>query len=94
MSAIGRCEDTTPEIGEDSVVPRCRCCGGPREFEFQVMPQLLHYLGVDRDEAGASDVPPLDWGVLAVFTCARSCSRDEVAGPVEEFVWFQPPLST
>ena len=87
-SAIGRCEDAAPEI------PRCHCCGGPREFEFQVMPQLLHYLGVDRDEAGASDVPPLDWGVLAVFTCAQSCARDEAVGPVEEFVWYQPPLST
>ena len=24
-------------------------CGGRREFEFQVLPQLLHYLQVDRE---------------------------------------------
>ena len=26
----------------------CRECGGNLQFEFQVMPQLLYYLGVDR----------------------------------------------
>ena len=27
-----------------AAVPRCEYCDGPREFEFQVMPQLLHSL--------------------------------------------------
>ena len=28
-------------------VPKCESCGGERQFEFQIMPQLLHYLNVD-----------------------------------------------
>ena len=28
-------------------IPRCENCNGERQFEFQIMPQLLHYLRVD-----------------------------------------------
>lgn len=47
----------------------------------QVMPQLLNYLKAD--SLGRS----VDWGVLAVFTCAESCRLG--AGYTEEFVWKQ-----
>ncbi len=30
-------------------VPPCPFCGSPRVFEFQIMPQILHYLGVDKN---------------------------------------------
>ena len=30
-------------------IPNCQYCNGPRKFEFQVMPQLLYYLNVDKD---------------------------------------------
>lgn len=53
---------------------------------FQVMPQLLNYLKADR--LGRS----VDWGVLAVFTCAESCGLG--AGYTEEFVWKQDLLDT
>lgn len=29
-------------------VPNCPQCGGPRRFEFQVMPQALHFMQVSR----------------------------------------------
>jgi pre-rRNA-processing protein TSR4 len=29
---------------DDSDIPDCPYCGGPRRFEFQLMPQMLHYL--------------------------------------------------
>ena len=57
-------------------------CVGAREFEFQVMPQLLNKLGLDAS---------VDWGVLAVFTCKRSC--DFGIGYAREFLLRQFPSS-
>ncbi|ALC40549.1 Zfrp8 [Drosophila busckii] len=54
-------------------IPNCSKCDGPRQFEFQIMPQVLSLLG---DSV-------LDWGVLAVYTCARSC---RIEGYVEEYL--------
>uniref|UniRef100_A0A6U9R6J4 MYND-type domain-containing protein n=1 Tax=Picocystis salinarum TaxID=88271 RepID=A0A6U9R6J4_9CHLO len=78
-------------------VPRCARCGGKRRFEFQVMPQMLSYLGVDDDQEDATD-----WGTLVVYTCENSCDASKVPGDpassmehaayVEEFVWIQPPV--
>ncbi|XP_038617073.1 programmed cell death protein 2 [Tachyglossus aculeatus] len=68
-------------IPQEKDIPPCPC-GARREFEFQVMPQLLNYLKADR--LGTS----LDWGVLAVYTCARSCSL-AAAHYTEEFIWKQ-----
>ncbi|KAM5326703.1 programmed cell death protein 2 [Glossophaga mutica] len=67
-------------IPREEDIPDCPC-GAKRTFEFQVMPQLLNHLKADR--LGRS----VDWGVLAVFTCAESCSLG--AGYTEEFVWRQ-----
>lgn len=48
----------------------------------QVLPQLLNHLGIDDEQTDA-----LDWGTIAVYTCAASC-----AGPAycEEVAWVQP----
>ena len=81
-------------------VPGCERCGGPRKFEFQVMPQLLNHLGVD-----AADPKAPDWGTIAVYSCAASCSggggggeeevektnSDNNINYFEEWVWVQPP---
>uniref|UniRef100_A0A8C5KTN5 Programmed cell death 2 n=1 Tax=Jaculus jaculus TaxID=51337 RepID=A0A8C5KTN5_JACJA len=72
-------------IPQEKDIPDCRC-GSKRIFEFQVMPQLLNYLKADR--LGKS----VDWGVLAVFTCAESCSLG--TGYTEEFVWKQDITDT
>ncbi|KAK2489453.1 hypothetical protein MC885_004773, partial [Smutsia gigantea] len=52
-------------IPQEKDIPECPC-GTKRVFEFQVMPQLLSYLKADT--LGRS----VDWGVLAIFTCAES----------------------
>ncbi|CAM9145463.1 unnamed protein product [Ascophyllum nodosum] len=72
-------------------IPPCEGCGQARRFEFQVMPHLLHYLGVDaKSEAldakaaisqgrrpGSSTAGGcMDWGTLAVYTCPDSCPAD------------------
>ncbi|EDW02291.1 programmed cell death protein 2 [Drosophila grimshawi] len=56
-----------------AAVPNCSHCGSVRQFEFQIMPQMLTLLNDER----------LDWGILAVYTCARSCPID---GYVEEHI--------
>ena len=50
---------------------------------LQVMPQLLSSLGIDDEQDNA-----LDWGTLAVYSCAASCDAKQAYA--EEFVWVQP----
>ncbi|XP_016974744.1 programmed cell death protein 2 [Drosophila rhopaloa] len=65
----------TAQTVEDQLkeLPNCTHCGGARQLEFQIMPQTLTLL---EDEN-------LDWGVLAVYTCAKSCA---IEGYVEELL--------
>ncbi|XP_062043048.1 programmed cell death protein 2 isoform X1 [Lepus europaeus] len=73
------------KIPQEKDIPDCPC-GAKRILEFQVMPQLLNYLKAD--SLGCS----VDWGVLAIFTCAESCSLG--SGYAEEFVWKQDVTDT
>ncbi|KAM9558852.1 programmed cell death protein 2 [Salvelinus alpinus] len=61
-------------------IPHCSC-GSRRIFEFQVMPQLLNDLKVDSPDAS------IDWGTLAVYTCADSCDKGNKYS--SEFIWKQ-----
>lgn len=47
-------------------IPNCEYCGGPRQFEFQIMPQILSIIK-EQD---------IDWGVLICYTCVNSCHND------------------
>ncbi|XP_044491756.1 programmed cell death protein 2-like [Mangifera indica] len=62
-------------------IPNCSYCGGPRCFEFQILPQLLYYFNVK------NDVDSLDWSTIVVYTCEGSCETS--INYVEEFVWVQ-----
>ncbi|KAL8561730.1 hypothetical protein ACOMHN_026013 [Nucella lapillus] len=66
---------------KEADIPPCSC-GAPRQFEFQVMPQLLNHLKVDQ-----KDKSSLDWGTLSVYTCAKSCATGN--NYVPEFLWKQ-----
>ena len=72
----------------DDVPPACQSCGGPRQFEFQIMPQLIGRLGLDAGKAAAD--ASVDWGVLAVYTCKDSCDGGEAAYKTE-FMFRQFP---
>ncbi|NWS16789.1 PDCD2 protein, partial [Pachyramphus minor] len=65
---------------EEKDIPNC-LCGAKRIFEFQIMPQLLNHLQVD--SLGES----IDWGTLAVYTCADNCGGANEY--LEEFLWKQ-----
>ncbi|EFJ44292.1 programmed cell death protein 2, C terminal [Volvox carteri f. nagariensis] len=69
-------------------IPPCCHCGSPRTHEFQVLPQLLHYLHLDEEDPASPD-----WSTLVAFTCAASCSPAAGAecSYLEELVWVQPP---
>lgn len=67
-------------------VPACELCGSERTFEFQIMPQLLHYVG--------GDACGLDFGTVVVYSCDASCDLGQdgekgSGGLVEEFIWKQ-----
>lgn len=70
-----------------SDIPPCSNCGGPRIFEFQLLPQLLYFLGVQNE----ADTDSLDWATIAVYSCAGSCGKrgSESEAYVEEFPWVQ-----
>ncbi|ETL45584.1 hypothetical protein F441_04485 [Phytophthora nicotianae CJ01A1] len=70
-------------------VPPCERCGGERKFEFQVLPQLLNYLGVDHQSSlGDITSRSCEWGTLAVYTCAKSCPLESQCA--QEFLHYQP----
>eukprot|EP00879_Flechtneria_rotunda_P010047 GHRR01010505.1.p1 GENE.GHRR01010505.1~~GHRR01010505.1.p1 ORF type:complete len:358 (+),score=92.76 GHRR01010505.1:201-1274(+) len=76
---------------QPSDIPPCPHCGRHRQFEFQVMPQLLSFMELDTEDPQAPD-----WGTIAVYSCPASCSAPSLDGPsghsayIEEFVWVQP----
>ncbi|XP_020968594.1 programmed cell death protein 2 isoform X4 [Arachis ipaensis] len=51
-------------------IPKCSYCGGPRCHEFQILPQLLYYFGVD------NEADSLDWASIVVYACEASCEAD------------------
>lgn len=63
-------------------IPKCSYCGGHRQFEFQVLPQLLYYFHVK------NDINSLDWSTIVVYTCESSC-EEGVESYKEEFAWVQ-----
>lgn len=62
-------------------IPTCQLCGAQRVFEFQVMPQMLNHLDLDRLDSS------VDWGTLCIYTCEDSCSIGNLYAP--EFIWRQ-----
>ena len=62
-------------------IPPCAVCGAERRFEFQVLPQMINYLGVE------TTVDSIDFGTLCVYTCSRNCIEGETYK--EEVVWKQ-----
>lgn len=68
---------TTLNQPNDTDIPACETCQGPRMFEFQIMPQLLNSFK-DLD---------IDWGVLAIYTCAKSCNTN--SNYIEEYCYKQ-----
>ena len=78
---------------ETSDIPLCKACGAPRAFELQVMPQLINFCQ-EATPPESKVCSQLNFGVLAVYTCSKSCSvASEAHGGahyVEEVIWHNP----
>jgi pre-rRNA-processing protein TSR4 len=70
-------------VPDEKNIPECSC-GSRRIFEFQILPQMLYYLEVEK----LGKERALDWGTLAVYTCERSCQQNG-RQYMEEFIWKQ-----
>eukprot|EP00808_Paulinella_micropora_P016691 g55434.t1 len=57
-----------------TAIPACALCGAPRRLEFQILPQIIHYLQIKSQDEDA-----LDFGTLLVYTCSNSC---DLSSPV------------
>ncbi|KAI9506734.1 hypothetical protein GGI25_005608 [Coemansia spiralis] len=51
-------------------IPDCEHCGAVREFELQIMPQMLNHLSID-----SVDPFSIDWGTLLIYSCPSNCSK-------------------
>ncbi|XP_078038492.1 zinc finger protein RP-8 isoform X2 [Augochlora pura] len=74
--------------GESKIdeVPKCLECNQERQFEFQIMPQLLNFLNLE------DTLKCIDWGILTIFTCKNSCTSKN--GYSAEYVWKQDIIET
>eukprot|EP01017_Pseudomicrothorax_dubius_P046983 TRINITY_DN836_c0_g2_i5.p1 TRINITY_DN836_c0_g2~~TRINITY_DN836_c0_g2_i5.p1 ORF type:complete len:361 (+),score=96.60 TRINITY_DN836_c0_g2_i5:65-1147(+) len=69
---------TKGKLNDNKSIPKCELCGSTRHFEFQINSTILNQF----DEFG-----DYDWGVIAIYTCSRSCNL--TAGPAREYAFVQ-----
>lgn len=65
--------------------PNCEHCGGARQFEFQIQPQLIYHL-MKRLGGYPMNAAPFEWGVAAIYTCVANCGHEKY---MEEFIYNQ-----
>jgi hypothetical protein len=73
--------------------PNC-ACGAKCVFEFQLLPQLLLFLKVDKFAGNTSDnggiggmlSSGMNWGSIAVFSCPNKCGHSDCAMVIQKSV--------
>mmetsp|Transcript_20114 Transcript_20114/g.26101 ORF Transcript_20114/g.26101 Transcript_20114/m.26101 type:complete len:412 (+) Transcript_20114:79-1314(+) len=70
---------TEDDCAAMETVPPCPLCGCDREFEMQIMPQILHVLAETY----------LDWGIICIYTCQNSCTISSDSNYVPEVALVQ-----
>eukprot|EP01100_Stratorugosa_tubuloviscum_P006298 TRINITY_DN272_c0_g2_i1.p1 TRINITY_DN272_c0_g2~~TRINITY_DN272_c0_g2_i1.p1 ORF type:complete len:222 (+),score=90.77 TRINITY_DN272_c0_g2_i1:22-687(+) len=66
------------ETGQPSEfdILNCSKCNSKRVFEFQLMPQLLYNMNIERTTSDVQN--SVDWGTLLVYTCSKSCNSSSI----------------
>ncbi len=77
-------------------IPACSICGGPRTFEFQIMPQMIHLMALEDAAAALDHEDGPDFATVCVYTCSESCevvasggSEGGGGGYASEVAWVQ-----
>jgi pre-rRNA-processing protein TSR4 len=66
-------------------IPNCEECGASRVFELQLLSTLVYFLKVSHHESRT-----IDFGVLAIYTCSKSCQSAQIYH--KEFCFVQSGL--
>ena len=76
LSSDNRPPTQLEQMDKPTFPPSCQYCGAPRSFEFQILPQMLHYLFLDpeysSDESDAKASHVLTESESAILLEARS----------------------
>lgn len=74
---------------ENTGIPGCPNCGGPRTFEVQITPHTISELEVDEMDL----VNGMEWGTIIVGVCRKDCQVRDVnegsIGYLEEWCGVQ-----
>ncbi|KAK9448325.1 programmed cell death protein 2 [Limtongia smithiae] len=87
--AVGKALLGTAGSGGPTNFPPCPGCGGPRVFEFQLMPLAIEVL---ESNSGMNMAEGMEWGTILVATCLDDCIPEldkNKVGYLEEWVGVQ-----
>jgi len=74
-----------PRVPDEKDIPPCPHCGDERQYECQIMPQVLYYIQENLSPEIRKNFD-LDFGVLAIYSCPGSCEVED-KHDVQEIVW-------
>ncbi|XP_014681714.1 PREDICTED: programmed cell death protein 2-like [Priapulus caudatus] len=59
---------------EQQIIPPCKSCGSPRQYEMQLMPTLVSILKLSNQEVKSGSA--VEFGTILIYTCQNSCWKD------------------
>lgn len=79
-SASSSTADASLGLYAPSFTPRCKACGSPSAFEYQLMPHLVSVLEKGSKGKGGREDEGVEFATVWVFGCVRECVDAEGDG--------------